>query len=232
MENAVRTSGQADTAALRQALTNELIARQLLAQRALKANYDRRPEVQAALDRARTIVLAEAWAHDNAHPAPVSDADVRAAYDRIVGALGKTEYKPSAIVMVDAGSAQRAAQALARGADFAQVARQYSRGPTAPQGGALPWVSFKLPVQAGQTQNWPVPLAQGLAALPRGGYTKTPVQVGDNYYLVRKDDERPTQVPGFEASKAAVRQQLELSAVQAANAAMIADLTREAKIQR
>ncbi len=232
IDEAVRLSKTPDTPALRAALKNQLIARELFRQAALKQHYDTKPQVVEAVEQAKALAMTQAYLRDQVKPAPVTEADVKARYDAIVATLGENEYKPSVIAVGDADTAKQIIARLKKGEDFGKLAQAFSKGPAAAQGGALNWISFKTPIEVGRTQNWPQPLAEALVKLPQGGLTREPVQVGDVYWILRADDKRPTQVPTFEQAKDTLRQQLEQVAMEKATAQLVADLIRNARIQQ
>ena len=232
IDDAVRAGKAPDTPALRDALKNQLIARELFRQAALKQHYDTKPQVVAAIEQAKALAMTQAYLRDQVRPAPVADADVKARYDAIVATLGENEYKPSVIAVNDADTAKQIIARLKKGEDFGKLAQAFSKGPAAAQGGVLNWISFKTPITAGNTQNWPQPLAEALVKLPQGGLTRDPVQVGDAYWILRVDDKRPTQVPAFDQAKDTLRQQLEQVALEKATAQVVADLIRNARIQQ
>lgn len=232
LDQAVRATNVPDTPALRASLKNQLIARELFRQAAEKQHYESRPQVVSAVEQAKTAAMTAAYLRDQVKPAPVTDADVKAKYDAIVATLGENEYKPSAIAVKDADTAQTVLAQLKKGTDFAQLAKQYSQGPGAAQGGTLNWISFKTPIQAGNTQNWPQPLAEALVKLPQGGVSSAPVQVGDAYWILRVDEKRPTQVPQYDLIKDMLRKQLEQVALEKATAQVVVDLMKNAKVQQ
>ncbi|WCM18267.1 peptidyl-prolyl cis-trans isomerase [Paraburkholderia bryophila] len=232
LDQAVRALNVADTPALRASVKNQLIARELFRQAAEKLHYDTRAQVTAAVEQAKTAAMTAAYLRDEVKPAPVTDADVKAKYDAIVATLGDNEYKPSAIAVKDADTAQTVLTQLKKGTDFAQLAKQYSQAPGAAQGGALNWISFKTPIQAGNTQNWPQPLAEALVKLPQGGVSSTPVQIGDAYWILRVDEKRPTQIPQYDTIKDTLRKQLEQVALEKATAQVVVDLMKNARIQQ
>jgi parvulin-like peptidyl-prolyl isomerase len=232
LDRAVHASNSPDTPALRNMMKSQLIARELFRQAATKAHYDTSAEVIAAVEQARAIAMTQAYLRDRVKPTPVTDADVKAKYDAIVATLGENEYKPSAIVVKDADTANKVLDQLKKGADFAQLAKQYSQGPNAAQGGALNWISFKTPIQPGNTQNWPQPLAEALVKLPQGAMSSAPVQAGEAYWILRVDQKRPTQVPQFSQAKDALRKQLEQIALEKATAQVVTDLMKNAQIQQ
>ncbi|WP_322064857.1 peptidylprolyl isomerase [Burkholderia ubonensis] len=232
IDEAVRAGKAPDTPTLRAALKNQLIARELFRQAAQKQHYDTKPQVVAAVEQAKALAMTQAYLRDQVKPAPVTDADVKARYDAILATLGENEYKPSVIAVNDADTAKQLIARLRKGEDFAKLAQDNSKGPAVAQGGALNWISFKTPITAGNTQNWPQPLAEALVKLPQGGLTRDPVQVGDAYWILRVDDKRPTQVPAFDQAKDTLRQQLEQVAMEKATAQVVADLIRNARIQQ
>ena len=232
LDQAVHALNMPDTPALRASVKNQLIARELFRQAAEKAHYESRPQVTAAMEQAKTAAMTAAYLRDQVKPEPVTDADVKAKYDAIIATLGENEYKPSAIAVKDADTAQTVLAQLKKGTEFAQLAKQYSQGPGAAQGGALNWISFKTPIQPGSTQNWPQPLAEALVKLPQGGVSSTPVQVGDAFWILRVDQKRPTQVPQYDQIKDVLRKQLEQAALEKATAQVVVELMKSARIQQ
>ena len=232
LDAALRAVNTPVTPQIRDAVKNQLIARELFRQAAEKGHYDTRPNVRLAMEQAKVLSMTQDYLRDAIKPGPVSEADVRAKFDAIVATLGEFEYKPSAIVVKDADTAQKLLEQIKKGGDFAQLARQNSQGPTAAQGGVLNWVSFKLPLQEGRTQNWPLPLAAALVQLPEGAVSAAPVQVGETFWLLRVEAKRPTQIPQYEQIKDALRKQLETIEVQKATQQVVVDLMKSARIQQ
>jgi parvulin-like peptidyl-prolyl isomerase len=228
----LKAANAPDTPQTRTAIKNQLIARELFRQAAEKQHYDTRPQVVEAVEQAKSLAMTQAYLRDQVKPSPVADADVKARYDAIVATLGDKEYKPSVIAVKDEETAKNVLAQLKKGTDFAQLAKQVSQGPAAAQGGAMNWVSFKTPIQPGATQGWPQPVAEAMVKLPQGGVTTTPVQVGDAFWIVKMDQSRATQIPDFDTTKAALRQQLEQVALQKATAQVVVDLMKNASIQQ
>ena len=86
--------------------------------------------------------------------------------------------------------------------------------------------------QAGNTQNWPQPLAEALVKLPQGAVSSAPIQVGDAFWILRVDQKRPTQIPQYDQTKDVLRKQLEQAAIQKATAQVVVGLIRNAHIQQ
>ncbi|MCQ4437458.1 hypothetical protein NO135_20910, partial [Clostridioides difficile] len=85
IDNAIKVSGEADTPALRAQVKQNLSIQQLSEQAADKADYGSRPEVNRVVMRARTVAATDLYLHEMARPQPVTDAQVKARYDQIVG---------------------------------------------------------------------------------------------------------------------------------------------------
>lgn len=188
-----------------QALKQQLVARELFRQQAAKnPACDKLPAVQQAAKDAHDEAITQAWLKDNIKPAPVTDAQVKARYDAIVSSLGDKEYKARVIQVGDDVTATQIITQLTQGTDFANLAQQYSTAPNKARGGEMDWVSFKVPVEEGKTQNLALPLAREIAALPPGAASAAPVEVGNQRYIVKVETVRPTQVPAFDAVKLAL----------------------------
>lgn len=232
----LQASRQPDTPQFRQAIKNQLIARVLIQQAADKASYGSKPEVQAAMQLAKSTAETQLFVRDNVKPEPVTDAQVKARYDEIVASLGKEEVKPRIIVTKDAATAATVLARLKAGQSFDALARQYSQAPTASAGGELPWVSFKTPVTDGNTQGLPLAVAQAITQLPAGGVTPQSIALGNDVNgpraIVKIDAKRPTQVPSFDTAKATIQQQLQALALEKATANFVGGLMKNATIQQ
>ncbi len=222
-----------DTPQARSAITQQLIARELFRQEAAKdKSLESRSDVQQALRDARTAILTQAWLKDRIKPAPVTDADVKARYDAIVATLGDKEYKARLIQVGDEAGAKAAVARIKGGEDFAKVAQQVSLAPSKVAGGAMDWVSFKVPVQEGKTQGLPLPLAQALAALPPGSVSAAPIAFDNRFYVLKVDEVRPTQVPTFEQAKPGIQLALQAQGLERATTALVTQLLAKAKVSQ
>jgi parvulin-like peptidyl-prolyl isomerase len=223
-----KAGGAADSEALRAAIKNQLIARELFRQQAEIQKLQNDPQVLEARDNA----MIQLYLKREIKPAPVSEAQVRARFDAIVATLGEQEYKPRVIEVADAALAgQLAAQLAADPGRFPELARQHSSSPSAQRGGELDWVSFKTPVEAGKTQGLPLPVAEAIAGLRAGQVMAEPVVFNGRYYLIKLDEVRPTQVPDYAKASVPLREMLERRALEQATAELVTRLIKNAKIE-
>lgn len=231
LDRAIAQSGTQANPQVAQALKQQLIARELFRQQAAKnPAYDKLPAVKQAMQEAHDAVITQAWLKDNIKPASITEEQVRARYDAIVASLGDKEYKARVIQLGDDVTAAQVLAQLKQGGDFAKLAQQYSTAPNKVRGGDMDWVSFKVPVEEGKTQNLPMPLAREIATLAVGAASTAPVEAGSQRYLVKVEAARPTQVPGYDAVRPAIRQALETAELERVTVQVVGDLLKQAKV--
>ncbi len=228
VDEAIKTSGQPDTPALRAQVKQNLIIQQLIEQAADKADYGVRPEVNKVVMRARTIASTDLYLHEMARPQPVTDAQVKAHYDQIVGTAAPFQYRAEVIAVRSPAEANEIVAELKKGTAFDALARKFN---TTPNGGIAEWADLHTPVAEGNTAGVPVPVAQAMTTLQPGAIS-APVRVGDAFAFVTLDEKRKTVVPTFDAAKNVLRQQLEAQADQRAMAALVEKLASQATIQQ
>ena len=212
--------GQADTPQLRKVVIDNLINRELLAQNASKEGLDKTAEGRQQLNQVRQNVLAELMLADYQAKNPVTDAQVKAEYDRQIAALGNgplEQYNISVIGMANEADAKALAASLKKGGSFEKAARDKSTDGSKAQGGALGWV---IPSQISPA------IASAIAALPKGASITSPVQTPAGWYIVKVDGKRPFKAPSFADSQNQIRNAL----VQAKFANFINQLKADAKI--
>lgn len=221
--------GGADTPELRAALKSQLIARELFVQEARKRNLDGDPLVIAAVEEARTNAMVTLYLNQAIKPQQVTDADVRAQYEKIKAALGPEEYKLRVIVARDKARAEEALAAARLGQSFAGIAQQYSVAPSARRGGEIDWVSFKSPAREGETSGLPLGVAQAVERMKQGDVSD-PQPFNNQWLIVRLDEKRPTVVPAFEQARPALRNMLAARALERATTELVRTLVNGAKI--
>lgn len=190
--------GAQDTPELKNAVREELIRRELLVQEAKKAGLDKKPEVAAQADAARAAIYIRAYIQDYLKKNPISDAQLRASYEKMKSQLGSTEYKARHILVKTEEEAKAIIDNLGKGAKFDELAKQSIDPGSKDKGGDLGWAS------AG---NFVKPFSDALTALAKGKYTETPVKSEFGYHVIELEDTRPLNVPAFEELKPRLLQQ-------------------------
>lgn len=192
--------GAPDSPELKDAIREELIRREILAQEAVKAKLDSKEEVKAQMDLARQAVLIRAYIQHYADTNPVSDAAVAAEYESIKSRMAGKEYKPRHILVEDETAAKAIIARLNAGESFAELAKQSIDPGSRDNGGDLGWSVPDMFV---------APFAEALRGLQKGQFTKTPVKSDFGYHVIQLDDLRDMQPPPLEQIKPQLQQRLQ-----------------------
>jgi peptidyl-prolyl cis-trans isomerase C len=228
----VKSSGQPDTPALREALRQQFVGREVLRQAAVREQFERQPEAQRVAHEALLDTASRLYLNAHLKVDPVTDQAVRARYEAIRAGLGPQEYQVRVIQVVGDALAQQALARLKAGEPFEVVAAQMSTVPGATAvGGLLPWISFALPAREGQTHGMALPVAQAIVGLRPGETTVRAIAVGPLRVIIRLEQRRPTQLPDYAQTSPALRQALEQTQRQAALARLLAQLEQGAVIR-
>lgn len=198
----------------REQLLNELVGLTLLVQEAERRGLPQDPEVKVRLEAMRRAVLAQAVAQQVAE---VDEAALRAEYENRFGDAGQ-QYHARHILLKDEAAAREVIKKLDAGGDFAELAKEYSTGPTGPSGGDLGWFEAEhmVPEFSAATQK-----------LEPGSYSKEPVQTQFGYHVIKLEGVRPIPTPSFEE----VRPELEATMGQQAVQQRVEDLRSKAEIR-
>ena len=130
----------------------------------------------------------------------ITEAELKAFYDKEVGSKpAEKEVKARHILLKEEKEALDVIKELDGGADFAELAKKKSTGPSGPRGGDLGFFG------KGQM----VPAFEAAAfALDKGAYTKTPVKTQFGYHVVLVEDAREAPKPSFDETKGNIRRVL------------------------
>ena len=150
---------------------------------------------------------------------PFSDEELQAEYDAQFGAVEPTtEWNASHILVETESEALALIEDLANGADFAELAREHSTGPSGPNGGQLGWFSAGMMVPEFEA---------AAAALETGGISE-PVQTQFGWHVLILNETRQAEAPSLED----VRAELEDGLRRARMDAHLEALMAEAEIER
>lgn len=212
------SQGQADTPELRKLVKDELITREVLVQEADKLGLGNSADVKTQLEIARQSLVIRALVGDFVKKHPVSDADVKAEYDKFKATAGDKEYRARHILVEKEDDAKAIIAKLKAGAKFEDLAKQSKDPGSAAKGGDLDWASPASFVK---------PFSDAMVALPKGGLTETPVKTQFGYHVIRLDDVRAAKVPTLEEVKPQIIESLQQKKLQEYQA----ELRAKAKVQ-
>ncbi|HEX7404221.1 MAG TPA: peptidylprolyl isomerase, partial [Usitatibacter sp.] len=88
MNRELTAQGQPDTPERKQAVTEELVNREVLAQAAQKRGLDKNPDIVAQMDMARQAVLVRALFEEEVKKSPITDAQLQQQYEQFKGSMG------------------------------------------------------------------------------------------------------------------------------------------------
>ncbi|MEO8628694.1 MAG: peptidylprolyl isomerase [Betaproteobacteria bacterium] len=221
--------GATESVQLKQLIRDQLIARELFLQEAKKQDLQNDPQVVAAVEDAKRNAMVQRYLKGAIQPAPVTPEQLREEYDRIKASLGPNEYKLRAMQLATEARASDFLSQLKDGRDFADLAQKESLSPSGQRGGELDWVSFKTPPSEGQTGGLPLAIATAVAKMNKGKVSE-PIAVKNLWWLVKLEDVRPTRVPTFEETQAALRSRLANKALERATMELVQKLLKQATI--
>lgn len=179
------------------------------------ANDDEvKARVAAAEERAIRDVYLE-----RAIEARVTDEGLKSRYEEFVVANPpSSEQRARHILLKTKEEARDIIAELDAGADFAELAKEHSTGPSAAQGGDLGYFTAEQMVPE---------FAQAAAALDPGSYSAEPTQTQFGWHVIKLEDRRQVPTPSFEEMEDQLRQELSTEAVEA----ILADLRDGAEIE-
>ncbi len=174
----------------RNTIIEEVINLELASQSGAKAGLDKDPRMQLQIDQQRRAVVATAAIQSHLDSNPVTDEELKKLYDEQVPK--GSEYKARHILLEDEENAKKLIVELDGGADFSELAKEHSTGPSGKSGGELGWFSPKQMV---------APFSEAAAKLEKGSYTKEPVKTQFGWHIIILDDVRESTPPDFEQVK-------------------------------
>ncbi len=180
-------------------LVDRAITERVLTNAARSTGVDKDAEVQRRIRRAEEQELQQAYLSREVTPA-VTDAALRARYEQEAGRRqGEEEVQARHILVQTEAEAKAVIAELAGGADFADLAKRRSRDPGAQSGGDLGF--FKRGDMVPE-------FAEAAFALQPGQVTQAPVRSPFGWHVIKAEERRSAPVPGFEESRAQLRQKM------------------------
>ena len=167
-------------------LVDDVANSRLAAIAARSSGLDKEEDVASAMKTAADRVLAEAYITREVGK-EITEEAIQTAYDAYVADTGSRETVTASHIIVETEEAARAIiDQLKDGADFAELAREKSTGPSGPNGGSLG--SF------GRGQM--VPAFEAAAfGMPAGGFSDNPVQTQFGWHVIQVSDKGIEQAP-------------------------------------
>ena len=204
VEGQLERMGRTVTPEMREQLKKRMIEQEVLSQAAEREGIARTPEYKAGLEDARQIVLINGLREKYMAAHPVTDADAKAEYDKVVASQSGDEFHAFHILVEKEAEAKDLIAKIKGGAKFEDLAKQHSKDPgSGAKGGDLDWAPASAYVGE---------FGDALKKLNQGEVTSAPVKTQFGYHIIRLDGKRASQaasqLPPFEQVKAQVIEQL------------------------
>lgn len=215
----VTASGRPRTPELEGQVREEVIAREVFMQEAERLGLQGSAEVRTQMEFARQQIIIRALFADFQKKNPVTEAEVKAEYDKFRGQVGEREFKARHILVEKEDEARALITQLRGGANFADLAKRASKDSgSAANGGDLDWAAPGSYVKE---------FADAMTRLAKGQTTDAPVRSQFGFHIIRVDDIRQAQVPSMDELRPQISQNLQQQKLQAFQE----DLRKKAKIQ-
>jgi len=201
LKQQIERSGRPISPEIEAQIKEEVIAREVFMQEARRRGLEASPEYKSQMELARQTVLIRELFEDFKKKNPVTDAEVKAEYDKFVAANQGQEYRASHILVATEDEAKAIIASLKKGGNFAEMAKKQSKDPgSGARGGDLDWANANSYVPE---------FTEAMVKLHKGSYTQTPVKSQFGYHVIRLDDTRTAELPKLDDVKPQVAQQLE-----------------------
>lgn len=158
------------------------------------------PRVKAQLELQKRGLLAQVAASDFLAKNEATEEEILAEYTSQMELAPEQQYKARHILVEQQSLAVDLITRLDDGADFQELAKAESTGPSGPNGGELGWFDANQMVK---------PFSDAVAQLDNGEYTKTPVQTQFGWHVILREDSRDAEPPTLESVRDVIKQRVE-----------------------
>ena len=135
-------AGRPVTAELQGQLKDEVIAREIFIQEAQKRGLDATDDFKNQMELARQTLLIRELFADYQKANPVTDAEIKAEYDKFAAANGGKEYRARHVLVEKEDEAKAIIASLKKGGKFDEIAKKQSKDPgSGANGGDLDWAN-------------------------------------------------------------------------------------------
>ena len=201
LKQQVERSGRPVTPEMEGQIKEEVIAREIFMQEAQKRGLEASPDYKAQMELARQTILIRELFLNQQKKDPVTDAEIKAEYDKFVAANSGKEFKASHILVEKEEEAKAIIASLKKGGKFEEIAKKQSKDPgSGAKGGDLDWAS---------PSSYVPEFTEAMVKLEKGKMTQVPVKSQFGWHIIRLDDVREAQLPKLEEVKPQISQQLQ-----------------------
>lgn len=194
----------------------EQLIRQTLLADLIRKTDDR--EIRLTLENDRRLMKASQAVEELSAQA-IGEDEIAASYDaRYADADMGMEYDASHILVETEEAAVNLIDKLQAGADFVELAKEFSTGPSGPGGGALGWFGLGMMVP---------PFEAAVVAMEKGAIS-SPVKTDFGWHVIKLNDTRAISAPTLEEVRGELIAELQRMAIER----RIDELRQQATINR
>lgn len=192
--------GQRDTPELRQAIQDELVNREVLAQESARLGLDKTAEAQAQWAQVRQTFMVEVLLNDYVRRNPITEGALKAEFDRQIAAMkDEQQYRVSLIVTATEAEAKAILARLKKGESFSKLASELSIDPSKKNSGEVGWVVAAQILPA---------ISNVMVNLTKGSLSAAPIQTPAGWNIIKLEDKRAFVPPSYDLAKNDIRQML------------------------
>jgi peptidyl-prolyl cis-trans isomerase C len=192
--------GQPKTPELEKQARDEVVLREMFMQEAEKRGLAASADYKQQMEFARQTILIRELFADFQKKNPVSDAEVKAEYEKFKAQASGTEYRARHILVEKEDDAKALIAQIKGGAKFEDLAKKNSKDPgSAENGGDL---DFANP------GSYVPEFSQALVKLKKGEMTDAPVKSQFGYHIIKLEDTREAKFPELAEVKGQIEQRL------------------------
>ncbi|MDJ0941052.1 MAG: peptidylprolyl isomerase [Woeseiaceae bacterium] len=159
----------------------------------------------AQLELQKRGILAQVVATDFIANNTATDEEILEEYGRQIELAPPKQFKARHILVESQAAAVDLITQLDEGADFIELAKENSTGPSGPNGGDLGWFSPNQMVK---------PFSDAVAAMEDGAYTPEPVQTQFGWHVILREESRDAEPPTLEGVRDVIKQRIEQQKLQ------------------
>jgi len=197
----IERSGRPITPEMQGQLREEVIAREVFMQEAEKLGLSATDDFKVQMELARQTILIRELFADFQKKNPITDADLKAEYDKFAAANGGKEYKARHILVEKEADAKTIIASLKKGGKFEDIAKKQSKDTgSGAKGGDLDWAN---------PSSYVPEFSEALLKLNKGQLTAAPIKTQFGFHVIRVDDVRDVKLPAFEEVKPQISQQMQ-----------------------
>lgn len=197
-------NGAKDSPELRQNALNDLVVREAITQDIKKTGLLSKDNNALKLKLAQQNTMLELWFAEYFKSRPVTEADVKAEYERQVASSkepqNSKQYEVAQIMVATEAEAAEIIKQINAGTKFEVLAKEKSlEKVSGAQGGVVGWV---FPAQLAS------PINELIVSLGKGQVAQSPVKTNNGWHVIKLDDIRPFVMPAFDQVKNNIAQEL------------------------